>query len=95
MKPTSQFGTRKFPQTDCFFQSGHGRWQGFWSSSDGDDRWEFRNRYNLGREYLIEAAREWKKEAIVFAMVVLASAWPVIYMVVSVIQLLIKGHPLQ
>ena len=94
MKPNCQFESRKFPQTDCFFQSGLDRWRGFWSSNDDDNRWEFRNRYNLGREYLIESARERKKEAIVFAAVVIASAWPVIYMVVTVIQLLLKGQPL-
>jgi len=31
----------------------------------------------------------------VFALVVLASAWPVIYMVVTVVKLLSKGRPLQ
>jgi hypothetical protein len=44
---------------------------------------------------LIESARERTKEAVVFAAVVVASAWPVIYMVVSVVQLLLKGRPLQ
>jgi len=31
----------------------------------------------------------------VFALIVLASAWPVIYMVVTVVKLLGKGRPLQ
>jgi hypothetical protein len=30
----------------------------------------------------------------VFAVVVIASAWPVIYMIVSVIEILRKGRPL-
>jgi hypothetical protein len=30
----------------------------------------------------------------VFALVVLAAAWPVAYMVVTVVKLLLKGHPL-
>lgn len=94
MKPTCQIGQQKFPRTDYFFHSGFDRWRGY-SGSDGGDGWEFRNRYNLGREYLIESARERAKEAVVFAAVVVAAVWPVVYMVVSVIQLLIKGHPLQ
>jgi len=92
VKPTCQFRKQEFPQTDYCFQSGLDHWGGYY---DGDDRWEFRNRYNLGREYLIESARERKKEAIVFAAVVIASAWPVIYMIVSVVELLLKGRPLQ
>jgi hypothetical protein len=31
---------------------------------------------------------------IVFALVVIASAWPVIYMVISVVKLLLRGRPL-
>jgi hypothetical protein len=30
----------------------------------------------------------------VFAAVVIASAWPVIYMIVTVVKLLLKGRPL-
>ena len=91
MKPKCPFEGRPFPQTDYFFQSGLDVWRGYWSGSDGE---QHRNRHNLGREYLLEAARERKKEAIVFGMVVIASAWPVIYMIVTVIQLLLKGQPL-
>jgi heme/copper-type cytochrome/quinol oxidase subunit 2 len=43
---------------------------------------------------LLESAREQKKEIIVFALVVLTAAWPVIYMVVTVVQLLRNGQPL-
>jgi hypothetical protein len=48
----------------------------------------------LGREYRIEAARERAKEMAVFALIVLTSAWPVLYMVVTVVKLLSKGRPL-
>ena len=48
-----------------------------------------------GREFRIEAARERAKEMAVFALIVLASAWPVIYMLVTVVKLLSTGRPLQ
>ena len=97
MKPTSPSaaGKKRFPQTDYFFHSGFGEWHGYSSPYDGEDRSEFRNFYNLGREFRIEAARERAKEMAVFALVVLASAWPVIYMAVTVVKLLSKGRPLQ
>lgn len=89
MKPGFQFNTDSFPPTDCFFQSSTGRWHGYWP---GDDE-RFR-RYNLGREYLIEAARERAKEMAVFAIIMIVAAWPVIYMIITVVQLLRKGRPL-
>ena len=85
------FGQRQFPQTDCFFHPGLGEWHG---QSPYDDESEFRKFRNLGREFLVEAARERAKEMAVFALVVIASAWPVIYMIVTVIKLLLKGRPL-
>ena len=88
MKPNFQFHDNRFPRTDCFFHSGAGRWHGY---SPNDDGWQFR-RYNLGREYLIEAARERAKEMAVFAIILIAAAWPVIYMIVTVVQLLRKGR---
>jgi hypothetical protein len=92
VKPAAPTETKRSPQTDCFFHSGFGQWHGH--SSPDDDRWHFRNRYSLGREYLITSARERATETAVFALVVLAAAWPVVYMIVSVVELLIKGHPL-
>ena len=89
VKPKPQFDDNRFPRTDFFFQSGTSGWQGYWPSDDGNFR-----RYNLGREYLIEAARERAKEMVVFAVILVAAAWPVIYMIVSVVQLLHKGRPL-
>ena len=91
VKPDGPF-ERRFPKTDYFFRSGFGEWHG--SSSPNDDHWEFRKFRNLGREYLIESARERAKEMAVFAIVILAAAWPVIYMIFSVVQLLLKGRPL-
>jgi hypothetical protein len=92
VKPAPPFDTKRFPRTDCFFHSGLDRWHGH--SSPDDDRWRFRNYRNLGHEFLIESARERAKEMAVFALVVLAAAWPVVYMIVSVVELLIKGRPL-
>ncbi len=42
----------------------------------------------------MEAARERAREMAVFALIVLTSAWPVLYMIVTVIRLLTKGRPL-
>jgi len=94
MKPRSPStdGKGQFPQTDYFFHSGFGQWRGGWF--DGEDKSGFRNFYNLGREFRIEAARERAKEMAVFALIVLTSAWPVLYMVVTVVKLLSKGRPL-
>src|SRR5437763_15253762 len=97
MKPRSPStgGKGRFPQTDYFFHSGFGEWRGghFWSP-DGDDNSRFRNLYNLGREYRIEAARERAREMAAFAAILLTSAWPVLYMIVTVVKLLSKGRPL-
>ena len=92
MKPACQFTARKkrFPLTDYFFQSDFGRWRGYWSPSDDDS-----NRFHeFSRKYLLESAREQKKEMIVFGLVLLTAAWPVIYMVISIVQLLLKGRPI-
>jgi hypothetical protein len=96
MKPRSPFtgGKGRFPQTDCFFHSGFGQWRGHFWSSDGEDRSRFRNLFDLGREYRIEAARERAREMAAFAVIVLTSAWPVVYMIVTVVKLLSKGRPL-
>jgi len=97
MKPRSPStgGKAKFPHTDYFFHSGFGQWHGgHFSPYDGEDRYGFGNFYNLGREFRIEAARERVREMAVFALIVLTSAWPVLYMVVTVVKLLIRGRPL-
>jgi hypothetical protein len=91
VKPTPPFSPNAFPKTDCFFHAGFGEWRGYWSPSDDDG--EPRPR-NLAQQDLIESARERATEMAVFGLVVLASAWPVIYMIVTVIKLLLKDRPL-
>lgn len=92
VKPTPQFDQRQFPKTDFCFHSGIGRWRGW--SSPSDDGGEFRKFHNMSREFLLESARERAREMAVFALVVIASVWPVVYMVVTVVKLLLKGRPL-
>ncbi len=95
MKPMGpSAGNKRLPRTDYFFHSGFREWRS-WSPYDGEDRSAFRNFYNLGREFRIEAARERAKEMVVFAFIVVTAAWPVIYMVISVVKLLSRGRPLQ
>jgi hypothetical protein len=96
MKPRSPStgGKGRFPQTDYFFHSGFGQWHGHFWSSDGEDKSRFRNLYDLGREYRLESARERAREMAAFAVIVLTSAWPVVYMIVTVVKLLSKGRPL-
>jgi hypothetical protein len=96
MKPRSPCtgGKARFPQTDYFFHSGFGRWHGQFSSYDGEDRSRFRHFYNLGREYRLEAARERAREMAAFVVIILTSAWPVLYMIITVVRLLSKGRPL-
>src|ERR1700746_454495 len=97
MKPRnpSTGGKGQFPQTDYFFHSGFGQWRGgnFWPY-DGEDRWPYRNFYNLGREYRIEAARARAKEMGWFALLALSSAWPVLSLIFTVVKLLRKARPL-
>jgi hypothetical protein len=93
MKPNGPGVTRgKFPVTDYFFHAGMGEWRGYSSSSDGDNS-EQRRFNDFSRRFLIEAAAERAREMAVFAIVVLASAWPVIYMMITVVKLLRKGLP--
>ena len=82
--------TRSLSHTECFFQSGIESWHSRWSSGDEDDG--FRNFHNLNREYFKESARERATEMAVFVLMILASAWPVIYMVVTVVKLLWRGR---
>jgi hypothetical protein len=86
VKPGCQFESCRFPRTDSFFQASGGRWHGW------DDNEPFR-RHNLGREYLIEAARERAKEMAAFAVILVAAAWPVIYMLMTIWQVLHRQQP--
>lgn len=91
--PSEAFqGELHFPQTDYCFQSGLDQWRGY-SSPYGDDGQEYRSFRRLSRQFLAEAAREYGKEMAVFSLIVLASGWLVIYMVITVVTLLSKGHP--
>jgi hypothetical protein len=94
MKPTSGFTSKKrrFPVTDYSFQSGFGEWRGHSSPYDGDEGTHSRKFHNFCREFIMESARERAKEMAVFALVVGATAWPLIYMVVTVVKLLWKGR---
>jgi len=93
MKPTCPCDARRpFPVTDYFFHSGIGEWRGYSSPYEGDD--DVRKFHNFSREFLLESARERAKEMAVFALVIAVSAWPVIYMVITVVKLLSKGRPL-
>jgi hypothetical protein len=106
MKPISQSGSAerlswggrsaasRFPRIESCFLSGLGDWHGFSSSSDGYDSTPVRRFHNFSREFLTESAREQKREAFVLGLIVLTSAWPVIYMVITVVKLLSQGHPL-
>jgi hypothetical protein len=95
MKPTgpSAAGKRRFPETDNLFHSGFAQWRGHSSPYDGEGRSEFQTFYNLRNEFRIEAARELAKEAVVFALILLTAAWPVIYMVITVVKVLSKARP--
>ena len=84
---------RQCPRTAYFFQSGVGEWRGSWSSYDGEKGSGFHNFRSLSRQYFTESSRERAKETTVFALVALTSAWPVIYMVITVVKFLSKGRP--
>ncbi|HEX4638956.1 MAG TPA: hypothetical protein VH170_05660 [Chthoniobacterales bacterium] len=86
MKPHFQFDDHRFPRTDCFFHSGSDRWRGYWSNDDG----QFRRR-NVGREYLIEAARVRTKEMAVLGILLCAAAWPSVLVMIEVARLY-KSH---
>jgi hypothetical protein len=84
MKPVCQFEERGFPQTDCFFQASAGRWHG-WNDEP------FRPRPNLGRDYLVEAARERAKEMAVLGILLIAATWPIVLVIIEVARLY-KSH---
>jgi hypothetical protein len=76
------------PEPACFFQSGSGFSLGYSPHNDDD-----RPFHNLGRQFLIESAREQKRELFVLFLMVLASAWAVVSMVVTVVQMICTRHP--
>jgi hypothetical protein len=80
VKPSCQFERPKFPQTDCFFQAHAGGWHGW-------DEEPYRRRPDVGREYLVESARERTKEMIVLGILLCAAAWPTVLVIVEVFRL--------
>jgi hypothetical protein len=88
VKPDPQFEDSRFPRIDYSFQARSGRWHNYGGS---DDNWNFR-RHNLGREYLIEAARERAKEMVVLGVLLLAAAWPTILVMIEVARLYKSRH---
>jgi len=96
MKPPAPFARtrRTRPLVDQCFHAGMENWRGYSSPFDGEDRSDIRRFHDFSREFLLESARERAREMIVFGLVVAASAWPVIYMVISVVELLLRGRPL-
>lgn len=93
MKPGHQFSaSRRFPLTDYSYHAGMGDWRGWSSPFDGDD--DVRRFHKFSHSFILESKRERAMEMAVFALVVVASLWPVIYMVVTVVKLLLKGRPL-
>jgi hypothetical protein len=83
VKPKPEIEGGRFPRTDYFFHSGGDRWHGYWS---GDDGRQFR-RHNLGREYLVESARERAKEMAVLGILLCAAAWPTVLVIIEVVRL--------
>lgn len=95
MKPPPPFARpRHFPRTDFCFQSDLSGWRGSrWPGGDDDDSPARRfNEFN--REFRRQAARERDQEWRMFALMMAIVAWPVFYMVYSVIRLLLTGNPL-
>jgi hypothetical protein len=92
MKPKSPSERRRVLLTEYCFRSDMGEWRSYWSGDDGESAQ--RRFYDFTREFMRESARERAKEMYVFALVMLTAAWPVGYMVYSVIKLLLKGQPL-
>ena len=71
-----------------FFQSGSGFLVGYSPNNDGRRRF-----HNLSRQFLTESAREQKRELFVLSLIVLASAWPVLSMIITVVRLICTRHP--
>jgi hypothetical protein len=97
MKPSAPSSRTKgsLPLTDYFFHAGLENWRGHSSPFDGEDRRSHVRRFHaFSREFMLESARERACEMFVFALVVVASAWPVVYMVITVVKLLLRGRPL-
>jgi len=82
------------PPIDYCFHAGLRDWGRGYSSGEDENRYHLRTFHRLSRDLIMESARERAWEMIVFGLVVIASAWPVIYMVITVVKLLLRGRPL-
>ena len=90
MKPNgSAVAQKKFPLTDYAFRAGMGEWHGYSSPSDGEDS-EQRKFNDFSRKFLMESSEAGAREMAVFVLLLLASAWPLIYMMIMVTKLLLK-----
>jgi len=96
MKPQPPFARRRhFPVTDVCFQSDLSSWRGPSGPRGGDDEDSPARRFNeFNREFRREVMRERGREWRMFALMMLIVAWPVFYMVYSVIRFLLTGNPL-
>ena len=66
-----------------------GEWHGYSSPSDGEDSSQ-RKFNDFSRKFLMESSEARAREMAVFVLLLLASAWPLIYMMIMVTKLLIK-----
>jgi hypothetical protein len=82
-------GRAKFPPVDCCLQSGFNFARGF-SSPEEDGARRFQH---LRRQLLAESAREQKREFFVLSLIMLACAWPILSMIVTVVQLYSRHLP--
>jgi hypothetical protein len=96
MKPQPPFARGKshpFPFVDVCFQGDFSDWRGSsWpgGGDDGDSPARRFSRFNC--ELLRESRRERQREMIVFSVIMVLAAWPVFWMVWSLISVLLHGH---
>jgi hypothetical protein len=94
MKPPPPFARGKsdhFPMVEVCFQGDFSDWRSS-SWSDGDDDSPARRFSRFNCELLRESQRERQRELVVFGVVMVLSAWPVLWMVWSLISVLLHGH---
>lgn len=80
-----------FPIVDACFQGDFSDWRGSsWSDDDDDSPARRFSRFN--RELLLESQRERQREMVVFGVVMVLAAWPVLWMIWSIVSVLLYGH---
>lgn len=76
---------------DVCFQGDFSDWRGSsWPGGDDDSPARRFSRFN--RELLRESRRERQGEMVVFGVVMVLAAWPVLWMIWSLISVLLHGH---